>query len=595
MRATSDLRSYERRVQRASDEDGRSSQRAVQTQSRHYSANPGATNPPHTAPLPPDQTRQHQPLTRRERYESTLTSDPEEEAGDRHEDSQAPRYVSAVSSSLRRPPGGTVADESQEGGLGDHVVVKGSTPRESLHRVDLGGRAKSLDQRARPDSDDIEFSFLKGSAKYFASIPDDDFEQRAAFMTQHPDLFDVDFQSFLREAVRQVLNKDILAVTQCIKSMVILRQTQKFRTKSKDQLKAHVLAMDKRGTQQNKDFSQMYEDVCRTAQKAAVIEEQKQRAPPREELAPRHIEQDVEPTQTATKLHTHRQKDSKMDWRGRQDAAGELQSIRGQEKRQRHDSKRNSSFDDPLVAADKDTADIMDSTDAAVKARLDVISSAPVGPVRMEDMVKIRADRLEAGPFKTLSAKYVLKNGKFFAAGAVFAVLWHEAVGESLPEATIPEYEKAGEQDLISKNMSIGAYGEKIFSHVRRMVVIRNREGYCWCLPINSYGGQGIKKPGLKKVEREAHTIIYDSKYETAPQPLADEPPIRKRPIPVVMSKGQTLNRASRLHYGKPYSIDWNTKIMPVGQVVKNFLPVLLAEAAAELFPESKDSTKPQQ
>jgi len=174
---------------------------------------------------------------------------------------------------------------------------------------------------------------------------------------------------------------------------------------------------------------------------------------------------------------------------------------------------------------------------------------------------------------KTLSPGYkVRRNAKdFFVPGKVFAILWTEATNKKMPK-------KMATEDLLKprrdESLSVVRYGETVFTHVRRMVVVRSRKGYSWCVSIGTYGGQGLGKPGLKPEDIADHTVIYDIDKKVVF--LDDEPRSARRPIGVQMVKGETLDPASRIHLGKPFNVEWNVKVMDVGQVVPKDLPALL-------------------
>ena len=145
---------------------------------------------------------------------------------------------------------------------------------------------------------------------------------------------------------------------------------------------------------------------------------------------------------------------------------------------------------------------------------------------------------------------------RFFTVGKVFLVLWVEPKGESL----ITNFEP-GE--------TLGRFGEKVFSKVRRFIVIRQGDTYCTCLPIVSYGNRGVGKPGVKKSE---HSIVYTGK--APPQQLPTEAPKRgeegMRPLAVridVDDLSEKLEIASRLDYGKVYTIQHNIKVKSFGKV----------------------------
>jgi len=43
------------------------------------------------------------------------------------------------------------------------------------------------------------------------------------------------------------------------------------------------------------------------------------------------------------------------------------------------------------------------------------------------------------------------------------------------------------------------------------MVVVKERHGYCWCIPINTYKGKGVAKHGLSRQEQAAHATVHMS------------------------------------------------------------------------------------
>ena len=154
---------------------------------------------------------------------------------------------------------------------------------------------------------------------------------------------------------------------------------------------------------------------------------------------------------------------------------------------------------------------------------------------------------------------------KFFTIGKVFLILWVEPAGENAntvitslePSIPLP----AGE--------SIGRYGERVFSKVRRFVVIREGLTYCSALPIASYGSRGVAKRGVTKSE---HAIIYTGK--SVPEPTPAERPDRGeaglRPQAVRVDTDHPtdkLDPMSRLDFGKVHTIQHNIKVKSFGKV----------------------------
>jgi hypothetical protein len=161
----------------------------------------------------------------------------------------------------------------------------------------------------------------------------------------------------------------------------------------------------------------------------------------------------------------------------------------------------------------------------------------------------------------------------FFVPGRVFALLWHESAGDSKP----------GSMWSFGAHTTRGRFGETIFSHIRRMVVVKERHGYCVCIPINTYGGQGVLKHGLSSSERQAHAVIYSS--NTSPEISRKEGElITKSPIAVDMASAeQKLNSMSRLNFGRPSTVEWNVKVMNIGMVNQKSMPLLMGYFRKEM------------
>ncbi len=93
---------------------------------------------------------------------------------------------------------------------------------------------------------------------------------------------------------------------------------------------------------------------------------------------------------------------------------------------------------------------------------------------------------------------------------------------------------------------------------------------------MNTYNGQGVSKRGFSDADREAHSIVYMS--DTNPTCTAAESKyLIKKPIAVdKASDDQKLDNMSRLNFNKIYTVEWNVKVMNVGNVTSASMPVLL-------------------
>ncbi|KAK5948399.1 hypothetical protein OHC33_010573 [Knufia fluminis] len=394
-------------------------------------------------------------------------------------------------------------------------------------------KAVPTPKRAADDDSDSKFAVLE-----------DEFTERAMFLADNAELLKTDLGVLLEEAVSQVLDHDVSAARQCMQSLVILQLCQKVRP---ERLEAQVQAMDARDTDLGKKFLELYTNLAKHVQELA----KKQSGKPRRR-------QTVSGTQADSSRSVRQPSD-------------DTQRLRQQAR--------------PGYSAEASRVDERTPQDEALDepdSWLDNISQR----VAKTSAMRISIDNFEGERMKRLSPHYkVPENGaRFFVQGRVFALLWHESEGQrpqrkgdETDELTAPE-----DADNLGKNRVKGSYGVIIFSHIRRMVVIKNRKGYCWCLPVGSYGGLGLKKKGLKREEIDAHAIIHDSRIDA--NPLTGEPTTTKRPIAVDLAPGQELSKASRLHFAKPCSVEWNTRVMDVSKVRADCIPALVGNAHYELF-----------
>ncbi|EGP88788.1 uncharacterized protein MYCGRDRAFT_27543, partial [Zymoseptoria tritici IPO323] len=151
----------------------------------------------------------------------------------------------------------------------------------------------------------------------------------------------------------------------------------------------------------------------------------------------------------------------------------------------------------------------------------------------------------------TLFPDYRHRNRGFFAVGRVCAVLWAEPAPVSAGIAI--------DRSLVSSTY----HGERIFSKVRRFVIVASYESHSIALPIVSYGRQGASKRG---VNPKHHAVIYTGKNE--PLPFAMEHGLLRPGIRAVPDNPlDTLDSASRINFSKVYTIEHNVKVKSVGVI----------------------------
>ncbi|OQO07342.1 hypothetical protein B0A48_07039 [Cryoendolithus antarcticus] len=162
--------------------------------------------------------------------------------------------------------------------------------------------------------------------------------------------------------------------------------------------------------------------------------------------------------------------------------------------------------------------------------------------------------RLKHAP---LDPSYKLRPRDFYRPGRVFMTLWTE------PTA----YTKLSL--LSDPNTSITAFGERVYSKVRPFVVIRQATAHCICVRIISYSGQGVSKKGVNKSE---HAIIYDGNGTPNPMPGEEpeglEQPMQAIAIRILSDRSDfRLAPASRLDFGRIYTVEYNVKAKATGTV----------------------------
>ncbi|GAQ12256.1 hypothetical protein ALT_9577 [Aspergillus lentulus] len=147
----------------------------------------------------------------------------------------------------------------------------------------------------------------------------------------------------------------------------------------------------------------------------------------------------------------------------------------------------------------------------------------------------------------------------FFVVGRVFGILWHEDKGQQ--RTVIPDNISQGRSTQSQSTQS--RLGEEVFSSIQHMVVVKAMSQCAWCLPITTYNGKGVAKPGVNPAE---HAIVY--MQGSVPTCKADEPRMTKEPLEVEPARpNERLDEMSRLNFGKVYRVEHNAKVRHVGMI----------------------------
>lgn len=147
--------------------------------------------------------------------------------------------------------------------------------------------------------------------------------------------------------------------------------------------------------------------------------------------------------------------------------------------------------------------------------------------------------------------KSQVRRPEFYTFGRVFALVWHEA---------------AHNLDTNQAFEDTAKFGGPVFSYVRRMAVVKIGNGYCWCVPMSTYGGRGLSKPGFNSQDINDHAIIHMEGQ--TPRRLPSEPTTEKRPISVKpASRDQRFPAASRINFSQVHTVDFSVKAIDVGMI----------------------------
>lgn len=166
---------------------------------------------------------------------------------------------------------------------------------------------------------------------------------------------------------------------------------------------------------------------------------------------------------------------------------------------------------------------------------------------------------------------------KFFCKGRVFMAFIHKEQSEIQTQANAE-----AQNSHVVWNEKLGV---NILSYKQRYVVVKEGTVFVRAVPINTDRGQGMFKSGFKPHEIAAHAIAY-----TTPKPetlsgrcegqLVQEPKMVKEPIRVVPYDKDLneckLERASRINFMKPTTIEHNVRVFNVGRVHADSMPFLI-------------------
>jgi hypothetical protein len=113
-------------------------------------------------------------------------------------------------------------------------------------------------------------------------------------------------------------------------------------------------------------------------------------------------------------------------------------------------------------------------------------------------------------------------------------------------------------------------FGENAFTKIRRFVVVREMQGCCWCLMLNTHNRKGAGKEG---VNPDNYAAVYPLGGEVH---LGPDEHLIKRPFPIkVEVPGESIDPTSRLNFGRVYTLEHNIRVKKVGRIPDEYLQQL--------------------
>ncbi|KAK0118624.1 hypothetical protein ONS96_011714 [Cadophora gregata f. sp. sojae] len=205
---------------------------------------------------------------------------------------------------------------------------------------------------------------------------------------------------------------------------------------------------------------------------------------------------------------------------------------------------------------------------------------SPAPPLEGIPKHLIRGTRGDTEDLDSSYAKRSQDYKKFFRPGRVFSTLWTESYDDS------PQSEHDQFRSKVTYQVS---YKQKVFSKIRRFVVVRQADRSCTCLPVTTYDGRGYKKKGINL---DDHGLIYSSR-----DPPLNIRGITKQPLRIILSKGaEKLGNPSYLNYGRVYTVETNVKVKDVGDLdteSRRLLRTYYREVHFRDFPDDDNYAQP--
>jgi hypothetical protein len=108
------------------------------------------------------------------------------------------------------------------------------------------------------------------------------------------------------------------------------------------------------------------------------------------------------------------------------------------------------------------------------------------------------------------------------------------------------------------------------FTKIRPFIVLREMQHCCLCLPLNTYGHQGTEKDRIRAGD-------YAAVYTMGSKPnVGTAERMSKKPFPIIIEDPrERIDPRSRLNFGQVYTIQHNLKVLKIGRIPDEYLPIL--------------------
>jgi hypothetical protein len=105
-------------------------------------------------------------------------------------------------------------------------------------------------------------------------------------------------------------------------------------------------------------------------------------------------------------------------------------------------------------------------------------------------------------------------------------------------------------------------FGEMAFTKIRPFVVIREMQGCCLCLPLNTFSRQGTEKD---RIRAEDYAAVYPMGGELQ---IGAFEKMTKQPFPIIIEDPkERIDPMSRLNFGQVHTVQHNLKVLGIGRI----------------------------